>query len=130
MNLRELIGQKPIMLVPTLQDLDDYLKEDLVRQICRKCAIQLSVHLFIWKKEFALKDTIKTWCPIERKFLGMDLSLFQEFMQDHFSVRTADHQEWLLDRSIADRIWSECITENSPLPDASWAIEAQKRRAA
>jgi hypothetical protein len=130
MTLRELIGQKQIMLVPMLRDLDDYEKVDQVRQQCRKCAEKLAPHLFIWRKAAPSKSTIKSWCPQERKFLGMDIALFQEFIQNQFSVRTADNKEWLLDRPIADRIWSECVSENSPLPEASWEIEREKQRRA
>jgi hypothetical protein len=129
MNLRQLIGQKPIMTVPTLRDCDNYLKEDLVRQICRKCAEQLAPLLYRWEKSFPSKSCLKTYDKAQKCFLSMDLDLFQSFIEDYFSVRTADH-EWLLDRSIAARIWAACIADDSPLPPADWAEEARRRHGA
>jgi hypothetical protein len=128
MNLRQLIGEKPILRVPNLRDLDDYNKENEVRQICRKCAEQLAPHLFRWEKSFPSMSTVKSWDKAQGRFVGMDLDLFQSFIEDHFSVRTADNKEWRCDRVIADRIWSECVSADSPLPEASFAIEAQKRQ--
>lgn len=119
---------RPVLVVPYLKDCNDFRKEEQVRQICRKCADQLSAHLFVWRKTFPSRSTIKTWCSDEKKFLGMDLSLFQDFIHNHFSVRTADNLEWLLDSKIADRIWSACIADDSPLPEANWDIEAERRK--
>jgi hypothetical protein len=130
MTLRELVGQKPVMLVPMLRDLDNFQKVDQVRQQCRRCAIQLSAHLFIWRKAAPSKSTIKSWCPTERKFLGMDIALFQEFIQDHFIIKTKDGNQWLCDPKIAALIWEACVSSESPLPEASWEIEREKQRRA
>jgi hypothetical protein len=118
---------QPVMVVPFIADSDAWIKQESVKAMCRKAAEQLSKYLFVWRKPFPSKDTIKSWCSIEKRFQGMDLGDFQDFVLDHYSVRTADHQQWLLDSKIASLIWAECIAADSPLPVASWAIEAQRR---
>ena len=118
------------MTVPHLRDCSNWRKNDEVRALCRRCAEQLSTHLYRWPKEWPSLSTIKTWNRQEKRFLGMDLSLFQEFIMDHFSIRTADNREWLLDRKIAALIWAECISQDSPLPPAGWKIELDKKRTA
>lgn len=120
----------PVMIVPYLKDTNAESKQELVKSICHRCAEQLSVHLFKWERKFPSRSTVKTWSASEGKFLNMDLSLFQEFIMNHFSVRTADNQEWMLDRSIAARIWEQCVSDESPLPPADWNIEGRKRKVA
>jgi hypothetical protein len=118
------------MVIPHLKDADNFRCEDKVRQICRKCAEQLSAHLFRWAKQWPSRSTLKTYDKAQRRFVGLDLSLFQDYLMNHFIIKTPDGNQWLLDRSIAARIWSECVADDSPLPEASWAVEAQKRAGA
>lgn len=118
----------PVMVVPYLKDCSNWRKEDTVKAQCRKCAEQLVSHLFKWEKQLPSQCTLKTWDTAEKAFRGMDLSLFQDFIMNRFSVRTPDNQEWLLDRSIAARIWAACVADDSPLPPASWVIQLERRR--
>jgi len=118
---------KPVMVVPFIKDTDDWRKHDLVKATCRKCAEQLAGFLYRWAKSWPALSTIKTWDDKEQRFLGMDLSLLQEFIMASFSVRTPDNREWLLDRNIAALIWAECIADESPLPPASWAVESNRK---
>jgi hypothetical protein len=122
-------GDLPVLTVPYLRDCDDGRKAELVRQICRKAAEQLSTHLFKWEKQYPSKSCVKSYDPVQRKFLGMNIALFQDFIMNHYSVRTPDGNQWLLDRKLADLIWAECIAADSPLPPASFDIEAERRRA-
>lgn len=117
------------MVVPFIADSDAWLKQAEVKAQCQRCAQQLAKHLFVWRKPFPSKDTLKSWDKAQRCFIGMNLEDFQLFVLDHFSVRTADHHEWLLDSKIASLIWEACISADSPLPKASWAVEAQRRQA-
>jgi hypothetical protein len=119
-----------VMVVPFLRDIGDWRKADLVKAQHQKCAQQLASHLFRWERQFPSLSTIKTWNIAEKKFLGMDLSLFINFIQNHYSIRTADHHEWLLDRIIGDRIFAACIAEDSPLPPANWDVERERKKAA
>ena len=118
------------MVVPFLKDTDDWRKQDAVKVTCRKCAEQLAPFLYRWAKSWPAPSTVKTWNDKEKRFLGMGLSLFQEFIMNRFSIRTADNREWLLDRKIAALIWAECTGEASPLAAASWQLEFEKRKAA
>jgi hypothetical protein len=119
---------RPVMIAPFIKDCEDGRKADLVTAQCRNCAEQLSAHLFVWRKVYPSMTMVKSWDASQKKFLGMDIALFQDFIESHFSVRTSDQREWRLDRLIAVRIWAECIASDSPLPEASWAIEAQRRQ--
>ena len=121
---------RPIMTVPYLRDCDNWRKADQEKALCRRCAEQLATHLYRWEKKWPALSTVKTWDEKEKRFLGMDLSLFQEFIMNRFSVRTADNREWLLDRKIAALIWAECIADDSPLPPASWAFELNRKKEA
>jgi hypothetical protein len=131
MNFPKFWGDgKPTLLVPYLKDCGDFHKQAEVTAQCKKCAVALATHLFVWRKVFPSKSAVKFWCPTEKKFLGMSLQDFQNFVNNHYSIRTADHKEFLLDPSIASLVLEQCIAEDSPLPVASWAVEAQRRRAA
>ena len=130
MNLRFWERDDPILTVPYLRDADNEMKQTEVRAQCRKCAEQLTGHLFKWERLSPLRSTLKTWDQAQKRFCGMDIEDFQTYLMSHFSIRTADNRQWLLDKKLAALIWEQCVAADSPLPPASFAIEAERRLAA
>jgi hypothetical protein len=126
---REDNSSRPTMFVPYIRDTDNWSKQVEVQTQCKKCAEKLASHLFVWHKTFPYRSTVKFWCPREHKFLGMDLESFCRFIELTFSVRTADNREWRLDKKVASLIFEQCIAADSPLPEASWQVEAERKKA-
>jgi hypothetical protein len=122
--------QREVMVIPYLKDCDDWRKADQVKAQCHRCAEQLAPYFYRWEKKFPERSTVKTWDACERKFRGVDLDLFTLLIEERFRIDTADHRQWRLDKKIAAKIWEQCIAADSPLPAASWTIEAEKRKAA
>jgi hypothetical protein len=129
MNLRFWQRDDPVLIVPYLRDSDDCTKQDKVKEQCRKCVHQLVSHLFRWEKSFPSHSTLKTWDQEQKRFLGLDLEGFQDYLMSHFSIRTEDGRQWLLDKKLAALIWESAVAADSPLLAANWAEEARRRRA-
>src|ERR1700722_13302689 len=85
------------MTIPTLADTRDGRQADKVKNTCNECAKLLAAHLYRWEKKYPEKSTVKTWNVESQCFLGMDIADFQNFLMTHFSLRTADGREWLMD---------------------------------
>jgi hypothetical protein len=79
--------------------------------------------LYVWRKPFPGKATVKSWDTASLTFQGMDLDLFREYLIRSFVLTTADSKEWLLDRAVAAAIWAACVAQDSPLSLASWEAE-------
>jgi hypothetical protein len=122
--------QREIMVVPCLRDVQNWRCDDKVKVQCRRCAEQLVPFFFRWAKTFPSLSAVKTWDSREQKFRGLDLDLFALLIEERFRIRTEDGRAWRLDKLIARLIWAECISDDSPLPPASWVIELKKKREA
>jgi hypothetical protein len=120
---------RPIMAVPHIKDTDDWHKADQVKAMCRKCAEQLSEHLYRCERQFPSLGTVKRWDGLQMKFVGLDHQLFREFIEERFSVRTPDGREWRLDPVIGRLIWEQCTAADSPLGPANWDIELERKKA-
>jgi hypothetical protein len=118
------------MVIPTLRDIRDGRQSEKVRNQCRECAKLLAAHLYVWRKPFPEKATVKSWNKESLCFQGMDIDLFAGYLMTNFTLRTEDNHEWLLDRSIAASIWEACVATDSPLGEASWQIEMDLKRKA
>jgi hypothetical protein len=124
------IHGKQRMIIPSIKDLRSSRESDKVKSQCQDCAKQLASHLYIWRKHFPEKSTVKTWNKKSLSFLSMDIDIFANYLMQHFDLRTDDNHEWLLDRAIADLIWRACTAADSPLPPASWQVETDLKRKA
>jgi hypothetical protein len=118
------------MIIPALRDLRDGGQADKVAAQCRECAHLLARHLYVWRKPFPDKATVKQFNKETMSFTGMNLEDFQNFLMTYFTLKTADGREWLADKPVADRILEACTEPDSPLPLASWQIEIDLKRKA
>jgi hypothetical protein len=121
---------KPIMIVPYLAAIRDARQAGTVAAQCRECSRQLASHLYVWRKSFPAKSTLKTWNAADFCFNGMDLDLFINYLTEHYRFHTEDSREWLLDRAIAALIWDTCTAPDSALPLADWLVERTLKRKA
>jgi hypothetical protein len=60
----------------------------------------------------------------------MNIEDFQNFLIEHFVLVTDDNRQWLPDRNIAAMIWNSCTDKASPLLEASWQEETNRKRKA
>jgi hypothetical protein len=116
------------MVIPSLADLRDGRQAEKVAAQCRECAKLLAAHLYVWRKAFPEKTTVKNWSKETQSFVGMNIEDFQNFLMADFTLKTTDGREWLADKTIADRIWQSCTAADSPLPEASWQVERDLKR--
>jgi hypothetical protein len=116
------------MVIPTLRDTRDGIQSERVAAQCRECAKLLAPHLFVWRKPFPEKATLKQWNKGTISFTGMNIDDFGNFLMAHFTLKTEDAREWLADRSVAALIWNACCDPDSPLPLASWQEETYRKR--
>ena len=128
MNCYMQTQDKERMIIPSLYDVRNGQQAKVDSQ-CRECAKQLATHLYVWKKPFPQKSTVKKWDAKSLCFTGMDIDFFASYLMNDFSVRTDDNREWLLDRCIAALIWNACTEDSSPLPLASWELKELKKEA-
>jgi hypothetical protein len=123
-------GKLITMIIPSLQDTRNERMKEKVDTQCRECSRLLSTHLFVWRKPFPEKPSLKSWSKEGLCFQGMNIEDFQNYVMQHFNLVTADNRPWLLDRSIAALIWNACCAEDSPLGLASWQEEINLKRKA
>lgn len=116
------------MIIPNLQDCRNERMKEKVDAQCRECSRLLATHLFVWRKPFPEKPTLKSWSRESQCFQGMDIEVFQNYVMQNFNLVTADNHPWLLDRSIAAFIWNACCADDSPLGSASWQEETNRKR--
>jgi hypothetical protein len=121
---------KERMIIPSLRDLSSSRHSAKVEKQCREAAKLLAGHLYIWRKPFPEKSTVKIWNTESLSFVGMNIEDFQNFLIEHFVLVTDDNRQWLLDRNIAAMIWNSCTEEASPLLEASWQEERNRKRKA
>jgi hypothetical protein len=121
---------KPIMVVPYLQAIRDARQADIVAAQCRECSRLLAFHLYVWRRAFPQKSTVKYWNSEDCCFSGMDLDSFISFLTERYRFFTEDSREWTLDRPIAALIWDACTAADSPLPLADWLVERTLKRKA
>jgi hypothetical protein len=124
------IKGKPIMIVPYLAAIRDVRQADTVSAQCRECSRLLASHLYVWRRAFPQKSTLKFWNVEDCCFSGMDLDLFIRFLTEHYRFFTEDSREWNLDRAIAALIWDACTSQETPLKEASWLVERTLKREA
>jgi hypothetical protein len=128
--LARIPGRK-VMLIPFIKDINKSLQAATVAAQCAACAMQLAGSLYVWRKPFPGKATVKSWSTDTQSFIGMTIEDFATFLMANFTLRTTDGKEWLADKVVADHIWQSCTDADSPLPLASWEEEITlKRRAA
>lgn len=118
------------MIIPNLRDLRDERQSATVQAQCQQCAQLLAGHLYVWRKQPPERSTVKSWSTETQSFVGMTIEDFANFLMANFTLRTATGKEFLLDRCIASLIWGACIAPGSPLPEASWQIEIDRKRQA
>jgi hypothetical protein len=118
------------MTIPCLRDLRDGAQATKVQGQCAACAMQLAGSLYVWRKPFPGKATVKSWSTDTQSFVGMTIEDFASFIMARFEMRTPDGKEFLLDKVIADRIWQSCTAADSPLPLATWEAEISLKREA
>ena len=118
------------MLTPHIKDINNSLQAATVAAQCQQCAKDLAGSLYVWRKPFPGKATVKSWDTASLTFQGMDLDLFREYLIRSFVLTTADSKEWLFDRAVAAAIWAACVAQDSPLPLASWEAEITLKRTA
>jgi hypothetical protein len=116
------------MVIPCLQDTRNERMKDKVDGQCRECSRLLASHLFVWRKPFPEKPTLKSWSKEGLCFQGMEIQVFSDLIMERYTVVTEDNRRWLLDRSIAALIWNSCCDPDSPLPLASWQEETSRKR--
>jgi hypothetical protein len=116
------------MVIPSLADLRDGRQSEKVRSQCAEVATLLAAHLYVWRKPFPEKATVKKWNMETMSFVGLNIEDLQNLLMSNFILKTADGREWLADKSIADRIWEACTAADSPLPEASWLVERDLKR--
>jgi hypothetical protein len=121
---------RPTMIIPSLRDLRDGGQAAKVKFQCEQCAMQLAGSLYVWRKAFPGKATVKSWSTDTQSFVGMTIEDFANFLMANFTLKTADGKEWLLDRAVAVPIWAACVEPGSPLPEASWQAEIDRKRKA
>jgi hypothetical protein len=122
-------GRK-VMLIPFIKDINNSLQAGTVAAQCERCAMQLAGSLYVWRKPFPGKATLKSWSTDTQSFVGMTIEDFANFLMAHFTLKTADGTEWLLDRAVAVPIWAACVEPGSPLPEANWQAEIDRKRKA
>jgi hypothetical protein len=86
--------------------------------------------LYVWRKPYPEKATVNSWSSDTQSFVGMTIEDFANFVMANFTLKTANGREWLLDRAVAATIWAACVEPGSPLPEASWQIEMDRKRKA
>jgi hypothetical protein len=118
------------MTIPCLRDLRDGAQATKVQGQCAACAMQLAGSLYVWRKPFPGKATVKSWSTETQSFVGMTIEDFATFLMANFTLKTADGKEWLLDRAVALQIWAACVEPGSPLSEASWQTEIDRKRKA
>jgi hypothetical protein len=117
------VAGRRTMTIPSLADVRDGRQAERVAAQCRECAKLLAAHLYVWRKPFPEKATVKKWNKETMSFVGLNIEDFQNLLMANFILKTSDGREWLADRSIAALIWNACCAEDSPLPPASWQEE-------
>jgi hypothetical protein len=122
------IPGRKVMVIPYIKDINNSLQAGTVAAQCQQCAKQLAGHLYVWRKPYPEKATVKNWSTETQSFVGMSIEDFANFLMANFTLRTADGKEWLLDRCIASLIWAACVEPGSPLPEASWQIGIDRKR--
>jgi hypothetical protein len=116
------------MVIPSIRDINDGRQAEKVRTHCAACAQHLAAHLYVWRKAYPEKTTVKHWSKETQSFIGMNITDFQNFLMANFTLKTTDGREWLLDKSIGALIWESCVAADSPLPLASWQVERDLKR--
>jgi hypothetical protein len=118
------------MVIPFIKDINSSVQAGTVTAQCAACAKQLAGSLYVWRKAFPGKATVKSWSTDTQSFVGMTIEDFATFLMANFTLRTTDGKEWLADKVVADRIWKSCIDVDSPLPLATWEVEISLKRQA
>jgi hypothetical protein len=118
------------MIVPYLQAIRDARQADIVAAQCRECSRQLASTLYVWRRAFPAKSTLKFWNVEDCCFSGMDLDSFIGYLTERYRFHTEDSREWILDRAIAALIWDSCTSQETPLKEASWLLERTLKREA
>jgi hypothetical protein len=121
---------KPIMIVPYLTAIRDSRQADIVAAQAKECSRQLASHLYVWRRAFPQRSTLKFWNVEDCCFSGMDLDSFISYLTANYRFFTEDSREWILDRAIAALLWDACVSETSPLKEASWLLERTLKRKA
>jgi hypothetical protein len=114
---------KPILIIPYLTAIRDARQAEIVAAQCRECSRQLCSHLYVWRRSFPQKATLKFWNVEDCCFSGMDLDSFIGYLSERYRFYTEDSREWLLDRAIAALIWDTCTSQDTPLKEASWLLK-------
>jgi hypothetical protein len=122
-------GRK-VMVIPFIKDINSTVQAGTVTAQCAACAKQLAGILYVWRKPFPGKATVKSWSTDTHSFVGMTIEDFATFVMANFTVKTSDGKEWLLDRAVAVQIWAACVEPGSPLSEASWQTEIDRKRKA
>jgi hypothetical protein len=118
------------MIVPYLQAIRDARQANIVSAQTKECSRLLASQLYVWRRDFPQKSTLKFWNVEDCCFSGMDLDSFIGHLTEHYRFFTEDSREWILDRAIAALLWDACVAEDSPLSLASWQIETDLKRKA
>jgi hypothetical protein len=63
---------KPIMIVPYLASIRDARQADIVAAQTKECSRLLAPHLYVWRRTFPQKPTLKTWNAADCCFTGME----------------------------------------------------------
>jgi|SRR5450631_2054785 hypothetical protein len=127
---RPKIKGKPTMVIPSFADLRDGSRTEKVRSQCHACAQQLAKYLYRWERSFPQKSLVKVWEPETLSFVTLDLEAFGNYLTNHFALYTDDGNRWLADRVVADRILQACVSGDSPLPEANWQLQTDRKRKA
>lgn len=118
------------MIIPALCDTRNGRQAEKVAAQCRNCAKLLAAHLYVWRKPYPEKSSLKRWNKDTMSFVGLNIEDLQNLLMANFTLQTADRKEWLCDKAIADLIWQSCTATDSPLPLASWQEETNLKRKA
>jgi hypothetical protein len=129
-NPPQRVPGRKVMVIPFIRDINNSLQAGTVAAQCAACAKQLAGSLYVWRKPFPGKATVKSWSTDTQSFVGMSIEDFATFLMANFTLKTADGKEWLLDRAVAVPIWAACVAADSPLPEASWQTEMDRKRKA
>jgi hypothetical protein len=124
------IKGKPILVIPYLSAIRDARQADTVTAQTKECSRLLASHLYVWRRSFPQRSTLKFWNVEDCCFSGMDLDFFISYLTTNYRFHTEDSREWILDRAIGSLIWDACVSEASPLPAATWQIQTDRKRVA
>jgi hypothetical protein len=92
------------MVIPSLADVNNCRQTDKVASQCHECAKLLAAHcatsrtgqfndveqhLYVWRKPYPEKASVKMWNRDTMSFTGMTLEDFQNFLMANFTLKTA-----------------------------------------